>query len=375
MTTMLRISASIARLQPYEPGWPAGNSDETAGLGRASIYLASNENALGCSPAAMRAIESHQAVNRYPRSGLQIRHKLAEVLSLSVRNVVVGNGSDSIIGNVIRTFAEKEDEVLTSDSTYPSFSVQAKVHGMLVRTVPYKNWFIDLGAIAGAIRPATKIIYLPNPNNPSGTMFTNDEFREFHAQVPDSVLVILDQAYYEYALEQPGYPRLPYLDYENVITLRTFSKAYGLAGLRLGYGIACQAIIDQLLKTQLPFETNSLAEAAAVAALDDQEFIGTTVSTNRRNRAVTVQELQEIGFTVIPSATNFVMVVFASAAESNLIATELLKRGIVVRLLSSFGLPQCIRITIGTKEEMKTCMRKMAVLHSTLEEFGCITKD
>lgn len=365
---MLRVPEHIEFLEPYQPGWVARSNADEPRSGDGEIYLASNENPLGCSPSAIAEIRSCQVINRYPASGLLIRKKLAEFLDLSLRNITVGNGSDSIIGTLLRTFAANGDEVLTIASTFPSFAIQAKVQGLAVRTVPYRDWSIDLAAIANAISPATKIVYLPNPNNPTGSMFTDDEFRAFHNRLPNNVLVVLDQAYYEYAVEEPGYPDLPYLEYQNVITLRTFSKAYGLAGLRLGYGISVPRVTEQLLRTQLPFETNCVAEAAAVAALDDQEFVRMVVSTNQVNRALTLGRLREMGYTALPSAANFIMLVMATPSEAGLMVTELQGRNIVVRPLTSFGLPHCIRVTIGTQRQMDLFLREMDALRALRPE-------
>jgi histidinol-phosphate aminotransferase len=366
-TAMLRVPAHIELLEPYVPGW-MGDKTVEGSSGGASIYLASNENPLGCSPAALQAMRSFESAHRYPRGGVAIRHKLADHLSLNIRHVIVGNGSDSLIGNIVRTFAASGDEVVTSASTFPSFSVQAKAHGISVRTIPYKNWVIDLPAIAAVLRPSTKIVYLPNPNNPTGTMFSDAEFRAFHAQVPASTLVILDQAYYEYAVGHPEYPALPYLEFENVITLRTFSKAHGLAGLRLGYGLASAGVIAQLHKTQLTFDTNSVAQAAGIAALDDHDFLRESVESNQRNRALMLRELRSFRYEVVPSEANFVMLVMSSAREAEFLGAELLKREIAVRVLRSFGLPRCIRITVGTDEETQTVLREMKELRAVMEE-------
>lgn len=363
---MLRVAEHIECLKPYEPGWMAqGGADKMCHPGP-EIYLASNENPLGCSEHALEAIKSYPSVHRYPHSGIDIRHKLADFLSLTVRNIAVGNGSDGLIGNVLRTFARDGDDVLTSALTFPTFSIQAKAQGLEVRTVPYKDWSIDLGAIADAIIPTTKVIYLPNPNNPTGTMFTDHDFQAFQKRVPRTSAILLDQAYYEYAIEDPTYGRLPYLEYENVIVLRTFSKAYGLAGLRLGFSLASQQITDQLLKTQLAFETNCLAEVAAIAALDDQDFIGASVNMNRRTRAESFTNLCDLGYTVVPSRANFLMLVMPSPAKARLMRDELLKRGIVVRLLCSFGLPHCVRVTIGTDEQMSVFLREMDLLRTEI---------
>lgn len=363
----LRVPQHVECLEPYIPGWMSDKAADAATAG-ARIYLASNENPLGCSQAALEALRSYAPVHRYPRGTAAIRYRLANALSVNVRNVIVGNGSDSLIGNIVRTFAIAGDEAVTSASTFPSFSVQAKAHGFSVRTVPYRNWAIDLDAIAAALTPSTKIVYLPNPNNPTGSVFTDAQFREFHSRVPASTLVILDQAYYEYAMENPDYTREPYLKFENVIALRTFSKAYGLAGLRIGYGIADEALIAPILKTQLTFECNSLAQSAAAAALDDHEFVETTLRSNRRNREWMVHELSRLGYKVPPSAANFVMLAMASRAQAERIAAELLRRDIAVRPLHSFGLPHCIRVTVGTDEETKEFLLEMRELSATLDE-------
>ena len=373
---MLSVAEHIECLEAYEPGWRAVRRSGKSRYAHEEIYLASNENSWGCSPKVFEAIASCSSLNRYPQGGHAIREKLAETLEVDLVNVAVGNGSDSIIGGVVRTFAASGEEVLTSESTFPSFSLQARAHGVRVRTVPYRNWLIDLPALAAALRPQTKIVYLPNPNNPTGTMFTDSEFRSFHRLVPPSTLVILDQAYYEYARAHPDYGQLPYVEYENVITLRTFSKAYGLAGLRLGYGLASPSIIGQLLKTQLSFETNCLAEVAALAALQDHAFLLSTVNSNRCNRSRVLEKVRELGFTVVSSMANFVMIVHETGDEAGLVVSELANRGIMVRPLRSFGLPCCIRMTIGTDQEMEICLREMVAVHDVLRErFGYATKD
>jgi histidinol-phosphate aminotransferase len=368
---MLSVPAYLEGLEAYEPGGRGRNGNGVSRSAKEEIYLASNENSWGCSSKVFEAIASCSDVNRYPQGGQAVREKLAETLGLGPGSVVVGNGSDSIIGRVVRTFAASGDEVLTSASTFPSFSLQARAHGLRVRTVPYRSWSIDLPAVAAALRPQTKIVYLPNPNNPTGTMFTDSEFQSFHSVVPASTLVILDQAYYEYASEHPEYGHLPYAGYENVITLRTFSKAYGLAGLRLGYGLANARIIEQLLKTQLLFETNCVAEVAALAALQDHAFLTSTVNSNRRNRARVLEKLRTLGFIAVSSVANFVMIVLTNAEEADLLVWELRNRGILVRPLRSFGLPSCVRMTIGTDKEMETCLREMVAVRDVLRErFG-----
>ncbi len=348
---MALVPSYIERLQPYQPGLSIDEVRREYGLSRI-VKLASNENPLGSSPAVAHALASAISnVHLYPNCGLDLRRALARKFRTEVENVTVGSGSDAIIGDIVRTFLSDQDEVLTTEAAFSSFQVLAKSRGVPYRTVPYKNWAYDLDAMAAAINDNTKLIYLANPNNPTGTYFTADTFERFYRHVPSRVLILLDEAYFEYAQAQPGYPDSMHYRYDNVITLRTFSKAYGLAGLRVGYGLAHEELIGNLLKLRLTFEPNILGEFAALAALDDNEFLRTTVELNGTERTTLTLELQKRGFTVVPSAANFVMVPFAAEQHASAFAAELLKRGVIVRYLRSFGLPHCVRISIGSSEQ------------------------
>jgi histidinol-phosphate aminotransferase len=221
-------------------------------------------------------------------------------------------------------------------------------------TVPQRDYHFDLKAIAAAINERTKIIYLANPNNPTGTIFTKAEFDEFTQLVPSRVLIILDEAYFEYSSSNPVYPDSMHYRYDNVITLRTFSKIYGLAGIRIGYGFAHDELISNLLKVKLPFEPSSLAQAAGIGALKDDEFLQRSAQVNVEGMKFLIAALHELGLEPVPSDANFVMVPFQSETESLAIYDELLKAGIIVRPLRQFGLPHCLRITIGTMEQNRT---------------------
>ena len=327
------------------------------------MSLASNENPRGCSPLALAAVRAVQSFNRYPDGGQSIRSRLAETHGVTFENVIVGNGSDSIMGNILRTFVWGDDEILATEATFAGFRVLAAARGGPYRTVSYRNWSIDLDAMAACISDRTKIIYLPNPNNPTGTMFAKSEFDAFYRQVPKDVLIVLDEAYYEYAVERPDYPQSVDCGADNIIVLRTFSKAYGLAGLRIGYGFASSSVIRLLLKTKLPFEPSVMAEAAALAALEDREFLRETVELNARSRAVLAESLRVLGYFVVAPTANFVMVVFEKPTHAETIIDGLLRSGIRVRPLRSFGLPNCIRIATGTAEEMTLCINVMTELH------------
>jgi len=347
----------IAALRPYVPGRSVEDVRRQYQLERV-VKLASNENPLGPSSLAVTAVGAALAAShRYPDGGLALRAALARRFQLKVDNVVVGSGSEGIMANVIRTFLCDEDEVLTTEAAFIGFRVLAQSRGVCYRTVPYRGWRYDLPALADAINERTKLVYLANPNNPTGTTITTQELEDFHARVPERVLILLDEAYFEYARGTPDYPDSMQYRYDNVITLRTFSKAYGLAGLRIGYGFAHEALVANLLKVKLPFEPAVTAQAAALAALDDDDFLQRTLETNARGLARLAGALSSMGFEVVPSRANFVMVVLPDDATAERLTEDLLHAGVIVRPLASFGLPACIRVSTGTDDEITFCLR------------------
>src|SRR5579864_9356994 len=346
----------IATLRPYEPGRTAEEVERAYGIAHAA-KLASNENPMGPSPLALEALRQADArLHLYPNGGLDLRRVLAREYDLKVENVIAGSGSEGIMSNIIRAFLCDEDEVLTTEAAFIGFQVLAKSRGVKYRTVPYKNWHYDLPALAAQINDHTKIIYLANPNNPTGTIFTKHQFDEFYQHVPERVLIILDEAYFEYAKDNPKYPDSMHYRYDNVITLRTFSKIYGLAGARIGYGFAHEELIANLLKVKLPFEPSTLAQAAGIAALADQEFLHRSLELNARGLRFLGEGLREAGLTVVPSEANFVMAVMESEQQAGATFEKLLARGIIVRPLRAFGLPQCLRISTGTDEDNRRCV-------------------
>ncbi len=355
----------IESLRPYERGRSPEEIRREFGL-ECVIKLASNENPLGPSPLAVEAMQRALASsNLYPNGGLDLRRVLAERYALKVENVIAGSGSEGIMSNIIRTFLCDEDEVLTTDAAFIGFQVLARSRGVRYRTVAYRDWHYDLKALAGEINERTKIVYLANPNNPTGTIFTKKEFDEFYRHVPERVLIILDEAYFEYAKDNPRYPDSMHYRYDNVITLRTFSKVYGLAGVRIGYGFAHEELIANLLKVKLPFEPSTVAQAAGIAALNDREFLHRSLELNARGIRFLTESLVSLGLDVVPAEANFVMVPLASADGARHLVQELLKRGIIVRPLGSFGLPHCIRISSGSDEENRMCVDAIgAILRS-----------
>jgi histidinol-phosphate aminotransferase len=349
----------IESLRPYEAGRTIESVRKQYGLTRIA-KLASNENPLGTSPKAVEAMRrTLDGLNLYPNAGLDLREVLAREFDLGVDNVIAGSGSEGIMSIIIRAFLCDEDEVLTTEAAFIGFQVLARSRGVKYRTVPYRDWAYDLPALAAEINTNTKIIYLANPNNPTGTIFTKHQFDEFYKHVPERVLIILDEAYFEYAKDNPRYPDSMHYRYDNVITLRTFSKVYGLAGARIGYGFAHDELIRNLLKVKLPFEPSSPAQASGIGALADKEFLHRSLELNARGLRYLTAGLTDAGLTVVPSEANFVMTVLPSEAEAARIFEELLAQGVVVRPLKAFGLPHCLRISTGTDEDNQLCVEAM----------------
>jgi histidinol-phosphate aminotransferase len=345
------VPSYIAALEAYRPGRSVEDVRRNYGVNRV-IKLASNENPLGPSPRAVEAIRrAVEGVNVYPSGGLELRRVLAREFDVKVENVIAGSGSEGIMANIMRTFLCDEDEVLSAAETFVGFRLLAQSRGVKYRAVPCRDWRFDLPALAVAVNDRTKIIYLANPNNPTGTIFTRREFEEFYRHIPERVLIILDEAYFEYARDNPCYPDSMQYRYDNVITLRTFSKAYGLAGLRIGYGFAHEELIGNLLKVKLPFEPSALAEAAGIAALGDKEFLHHTLETNARGMRTVTRVLAEMGIEFVQNEANFVMTLWPSREVAEDIVERLARLGVIVRPLAQFGIPQGVRITIGSNEQ------------------------
>jgi len=286
-------------------------------------------------------------LHHYPNSGLDLRERLATEHETKVANVIAGSGSDSIMSDIIRTFLGDQDEILTTEAAFGGFQLLAHSRGVAYRTVPYNNWHYDLKNLAASITENTKIIYLANPNNPTGTIFTRQEFEEFYRHVPERVLILLDEAYFDYARDNPRYPDSLHYRYDNVITLRTFSKVYGLAGLRIGYGFAHEDLIAELLKVKLPFEPSTPAQAGAIAALDDKEWLHRSLELNARGMRRLTQALP-----VVPSEANFVLLPLESPEAASSMVDQLLKQGVIIRPMAAWGLPHCVRISTGTDADL-----------------------
>ena len=349
---MSLVPRHIQELESYKPGLNIAEVRKEFGLDRI-IKLASNENPTGPSPKALEEVQRTLHHNfRYPdAAALLLREKLAEKFSIRIENVTVGAGSEGVMSAIMRTFLRFGDEIIAADNSFIGFRVLANASGIRTNWVPLKRYYHDLPAMTEHINNYTKIIYLANPDNPTGTYFTVNEFDTFMNQVPNRVLVIIDEAYFEYAVYLQDYPDSMYYRYDNVITLRTFSKAHGLAGFRVGYGFAHNNLINNLMKVKLPFEPSWPAQVAAIAALDDASYIQNTVDLCHKEMKKLMMVFHELKIEVIPSSANFLTLVFEGVQEAESFNQSMLQRGIILRDLSGWGLPDCIRITVGLEEE------------------------
>jgi histidinol-phosphate aminotransferase len=346
-------------LPVYVPGKPIEEVERELKIH--AVKLASNENPLGPSPKAMAAARGVLGdSNRYPDGGTHLlREALAERRGVSIDEIFIGLGSSEIIDLASRVLLRAGLQGLTSEGTYAPFSVAIRASGAELVLVPQREFAFDLKAMARTITPKTGVIYLANPNNPTGSAFTEKDFEEFLASVPDGVLVVLDEAYIDYAVSVGLRDAVEaYRKRKNLLILRTFSKVYGLAGLRIGYAIGRPELLSAMNKLRTPFNTSGVAQAAALAALDDNEHVVRCIETNARERKRLSEGLAKMGFRPVPSEANFVFMVVGPEAQA--LSDDLLRMGVIVRPLGWMGFPEAIRISVGTTEENDKCLSAMA---------------
>lgn len=339
----------VAELQPYVPGKPIEELQRQYGV-RDVIKLASNENPLGPSKAALAAVaKSSKEMTRYPDgNGYSLKMALAEKLRLAPEQITLGNGSNDVLELIARVFAGQGDEVIYSEHAFAVYPLATKAIGATGVATPAKDYGHDLDAMLKAITPRTKLIFIANPNNPTGTWIEASEIRTFLEKVPEKVLVVLDEAYVEY-LEQDDNTVSWLQDFDNLVITRTFSKAYGLAGLRIGYALSHPEVADLMNRIRQPFNANSLAQAAAVAALGDEAYLQQTRELNEAGMKQLVAGFEKMGLKYIPSKGNFITVnVHTNASE---VYDDLLYEGVIVRPVAGYGLPQHLRVSIGLAEE------------------------
>lgn len=341
------VAKYILNLPPYPKGKDWRGEEDL-------VRLSANENPLGPSPRVLDAITSVlKDINRYPDgAGRDLKEKLAQRLKISSDLIILGNGSNEIFELAARTVLQEGEEVLLPEPTFAYYRIAAKAQGARCIAVPLRDFKIDLSRVADKVTSKTRLIFLCNPNNPTGTIFTRSELDDFFTQLPSRVLVVVDEAYGEY-VTAPTYPRFQEYLHEGrwIITTKTFSKFYGLAGLRLGYGIAKPELIAYMERARQPFSVNLLAQMAAEAALEDEKHTAKTARTNETGKHYLYEELTRLGISFVPSEANFILV---RCGTQTLPAIErLMEKGIVVRGMSGYGLKEYIRVTIGLPDENK----------------------
>lgn len=351
----LRPRESVLKISPYQPGEGTRNV----------IKLASNENPFGVSENIKQvladAISRGETFSRYPDDGAAIiKQALTKQYQVDAKHLMFGNGSSELLGRLIRTYAEAGDEVLYPEYGFLMYSIYIHAAGAQPVQAREKNYTTDVDALLERVNEKTKIVILANPNNPTGTMVPLNELKRLHATLPDSVLLIIDNAYIEFTNESVT----DYIEFalsaKNIAVTHTFSKVYGLASTRVGWGYASEEIVDAVWRTHDPFNVNALAQIAAVAALEDQEFVRSTVLHTAKLRDDFSQQLRGMGLDVLPSYTNFVCVKFPGGAEQAAAANIFLRdKKIFVRPIGGYNLPECLRISIGLENEMRLCAESM----------------
>ena len=348
----LPLNPFLKTLPTYQPGRPIEEVARELGLPAASIIkVASNENPFGPSPLAMTAMQQAIAgVNLYPDgNAFYLKQKLAVKLGVETANLVLGNGSNEIIEFVAHALLTPETEIVVSQYCFAIYPIVAKMFGAHVVTVPAKNYGHDLPAMLKAITSQTRIVFVANPNNPTGTLATREEIIEFVNDVPDDVLLVLDEAYLEFLEDPVDFISLIRLGArKNLILMRTFSKIYGLAGLRIGYGIAAPELISALEKIRQPFNVNLLSQTAALAALDDDAHVRKTRDNNFGGLEFFTQAFREMKLEYVPSHANFILV---RVGDGQKVFDAMQKLGVITRPMGGYLLPGFIRISIGTRQE------------------------
>lgn len=348
----LSIPDSILSIKPYKPGKPLEELEREYGIER-SIKLASNENPLGPSPMAVRAIQKALGkLNRYPDGrGHDLIQKISEHTGVLPPNIILGNGSDEIIGMLTCALLRSGDEAILPQPSFLMYEIMIRFADATPVFVPLTDLAIDLKEIKSRITPQTRMVFLCNPNNPTGTVISPKDFEDFMGSIPPEVVVVVDEAYFEFVRD----PRkcassIEYLNETRpLVTLRTFSKVYGLAGLRIGYGIMPAAVADLLNRVRQPFNANSLAQVGARAALDDTDFLKKTLALTHEGLDFLYAELDRLGIKYFPTQANFFLIDVAKNADE--VFESMLKHGVIIRSMASYGYPRYIRINVGLNEE------------------------
>lgn len=348
----------VCGLRPYEPGKPVDELERELGLSNI-IKLASNENPLGAGEQVVAAVTSALSeLSRYPDgNGFALKQVLADKHDVTIEQVTLGNGSNDILELLTRAFVSPENEVIFSEHAFAVYPIVTQAVGARAVVVPAREWGNDLDAMLAAITEKTRVVFVANPNNPTGTCVARSALKDFIESVPDHVLVVIDEAYFEYA--QDIFPNYESAEYylaksPNLVVTRTFSKAYGLAALRIGYSLSSVEIADFLNRVRQPFNVNSLAMTAAVAAMSDTQHLADSLAMNKAGIEQYHQACIELGLEWIPTAANFISINVKQNGRA--IFEKMLQRGIIVRPVDNYAMPDFVRITIGSKEENQRCI-------------------
>ena len=357
---MIKARDYLHKISPYKPGRPIEEVARQLKLRGKIIKLASNENPLGTSPLALQAMrKALRDSSYYPDDNCYyLKEKLAKRHGVESDNIFLGNGSVEILPLLTLAYLGPGTSGLASQSAFIWFKIAVHISAAEIIEAPIKNFTHDLTAMLAAVRPDTRMIYIANPNNPTGTLVTRAEVDAFFRRLPDNILVILDEAYHEY-IDDPSYPdSFKYFrEKKNIVILRTFSKIYGLAGLRLGYAVAAPEVIAALSKLRISFNVNRLSQVAGLAALDDVRHVRRGKAANDAGKAFLYEAYRKLGLFYLPTLANFIFVDFAK--DSQLVFEALQRKGIITRVIKEYGFPSALRITIGTEEQNERLIRTL----------------
>lgn len=363
---MIETPDYIKNLVPYSPGNRFKNEPAVE---KKLINLASNENPIGPSPEARDALNRMSVIlSRYPDTVSQrLVSRISEKYNLPNNRIICGHGVESLLENIIHSFSGDNSEILTTEGTFIGIYVSTQKLRKKLIVVPLKNYGFDLDAIRAHISKETGIIYIANPNSPTGTFFPKGDFESFMSKVPDNVLVVLDEAYILYAANQEGYFTGLDFDHENLIVLRSFSKSHGLAGLRIGFGYVPEQLIPTLYKVKLPFEPNIVAQIAAEYAINDDRFVDQTIALNAEMLNLMIKAFDRMSITYVTPSANFVLILFPNKDAASNFCEACQEHGIIVRHVSSFGIDNGVRISTGTESETRYFLE---VLEKVYPEVG-----
>ncbi len=366
---MIKIPEYVENLKAYKAG-SQQKKPELLFPDKKPIMMASNENPLGPAPLAKKAMqEAIEKQSIYPDPiGRELVSKIAEYHNVSPEKIVAGHGSESLLAHSVNSFADVGDEILTASGTFVGIFVMTNKLGRKIKTVPLKDWAYDLDGIANNISDKTKIIYLANPNNPTGTIFNKEQFDRLISKTTENVLIILDEAYTLYAKEREGFFDGLEYDLPNFLILRTLSKTHGLAGARFGYAVGPKNLIDVLYKVKLPFEPSMMAQKAAIGALDDWDFVRETLKENEKSLKMITKTFEKLNIEYIEPNANFVFTTFPKTEIAEEFAQKCYARSVIVRPLPAFGIPNGIRISSAKVYDTKYACEAFEIVYEELKK-------